>query len=136
MAIRITTALFSAALLIAACGKSEEKPTAQPVPEGAKTEGAAPATPAGAGPGAAVAAVNESAPNAVVEILEFSDFQCPFCSRVNPTLKELKTTYGDKLKVVQDKKKVDLAAVKVGAQVGVAGARDGEATTARLLRIG
>ncbi len=100
MAIRITTALFSAALLIAACGKSEEKPTAQPVPEGAKTEGAAPATPAGAGPGAAVAAVNESAPNAVVEILEFSDFQCPFCSRVNPTLKELKTTYGDKLKVV------------------------------------
>ncbi len=98
MAMRITTALFSAALLIAACGKSEEKPTAQPVPEGAKTEAAA--VPQGAGPGAAVAAVNESAPNGVVEILEFSDFQCPFCSRVNPTLKELKTTYGDKLKVV------------------------------------
>jgi len=116
MAMRITTALFSAALLFAACGKSEEKPTAQPVPEGAAdpsvkpAEGAArggteaapaapaPAAPAGAATGA-VAAAMEAAPNAVVEIIEFSDFQCPFCSRVNPTLKQLKTEYGDKIKV-------------------------------------
>ena len=45
-------------------------------------------------------------------------------------------TLGDKLKVVQDKKKVDASAVKAGAQVGVAGAKDGENTTARLIRIG
>lgn len=45
-------------------------------------------------------------------------------------------TLGDKLKVVQDKKKVEASAVKVGAAVGVAGAEDGTATTARLVVIG
>ena len=45
-------------------------------------------------------------------------------------------TLGDKLKVVQDKKKVEASAVKVGAAVGVAGAKDGAATTARLVVIG
>jgi len=104
MAMRITTALFSAALLMAACGKSDDKPGEQKVPEGGKGEGTAPApqvapaTPAGAASGAVAAALTP-APNAVVEIIEFSDFQCPFCSRVEPTLTELKTTYGDKLKV-------------------------------------
>ncbi len=38
--------------------------------------------------------------NAKVEILEFSEFQCPFCSRVNPTIKQILDTYGDKVKVV------------------------------------
>ena len=45
-------------------------------------------------------------------------------------------TIDDKVKVVQDRKKAETGAVKVGTQVGVAGARDGEATTARLVRIG
>lgn len=45
-------------------------------------------------------------------------------------------TLGDKLKVVQDKKKVEASAVKVGAAVGVAGAKDGTVTTARLVAIG
>ncbi|MCH2110002.1 MAG: thioredoxin domain-containing protein [Polyangiaceae bacterium] len=34
--------------------------------------------------------------NAPVTIVEFSDFQCPFCSRVLPTLKQIKSTYGPK----------------------------------------
>ncbi len=38
--------------------------------------------------------------NAKVEIIEFSEFQCPFCSRVIPTIKKIKETYGDKVKVV------------------------------------
>jgi protein-disulfide isomerase len=37
---------------------------------------------------------------APVTIVEFSDFHCPFCKRVVPTLKELETKYGDKVKLV------------------------------------
>jgi hypothetical protein len=41
-------------------------------------------------------------------------------------------TFGEKLRVVQDKKKVETAAIKQGAEVGVAGAKDGDKTVARL----
>ncbi len=37
---------------------------------------------------------------AKVTIVEWSDFQCPFCSRVVPTLKQIEDTYGDTVKVV------------------------------------
>lgn len=85
---RLTTVVMSAALL-AACGKGEEdKPAAEPA--AAVDKGAAEGAASGSG---------ETTGTAVVEIIEFSDFQCPFCSKVNPTLKELKTTYGDKLRV-------------------------------------
>jgi protein-disulfide isomerase len=39
-------------------------------------------------------------PNALVTIIEFSDFQCPFCSRVEPALKGLRDKFGDKIRLV------------------------------------
>lgn len=38
--------------------------------------------------------------NAKVTIVEFSDFECPYCSRVNPTLEQVTKTYGDKVRIV------------------------------------
>ena len=37
---------------------------------------------------------------AKIDIVEFSDFQCPFCKRVEPTIKRVKDEYGDDVRVV------------------------------------
>jgi protein-disulfide isomerase len=38
--------------------------------------------------------------NAPIELIEFSDFQCPFCLRANPTVKQVLSTYGNKIRFV------------------------------------
>jgi len=73
-----------------------------------KSAGTAPAPGPGAAPAPAarVTDINvagapmRGAKNAPITIVEFSDFQCPFCGRVEPTLKELEKQYGNKLKLV------------------------------------
>ena len=43
---------------------------------------------------------SKGAKNAIVTIVEFSDFQCPFCTRVKPALGQLMEKYGDKVRIV------------------------------------
>jgi protein-disulfide isomerase len=37
---------------------------------------------------------------APIQIVEFSDFQCPFCLRAHPTILQVLSTYGDKVRLV------------------------------------
>ncbi|MBC8132251.1 MAG: thioredoxin domain-containing protein, partial [Deltaproteobacteria bacterium] len=68
---------------------------------------AQPNQPAAKGPGAAAEVykvpVGDSATKGgkqpKVTIIEFSDFQCPFCSRVNPTLAQLQKDYGNDIQI-------------------------------------
>ena len=39
-------------------------------------------------------------PKAPVTIVEFSDFQCPFCVRARPTVKRVREAYGDRVRFV------------------------------------
>lgn len=38
--------------------------------------------------------------NAPVTIYQFSEFQCPFCARVEPTVDQIMATYGDKVRII------------------------------------
>ena len=41
----------------------------------------------------------KGAADGVVTIVEFSDFQCPFCSRVNPTIAQIVEEYPDQVRI-------------------------------------
>jgi len=43
---------------------------------------------------------SKGAADAPVEIIEFSDFQCPFCLRADPTVRQVLSTYGDRVRFV------------------------------------
>ena len=45
-------------------------------------------------------APSKGSAKARLAIVEFSDFQCPFCRRVNPTIQQIEKEYGDKVRVV------------------------------------
>jgi protein-disulfide isomerase len=48
--------------------------------------------------------------DAPVTIVEFTDFECPYCLRVQPTLERLKSTYGDKVRHVFKQLPLDMHA--------------------------
>jgi len=65
----------------------------------------APARLTGPDPDKVYAVNTEGAPvegpkSAAVTIVEFSDFQCPFCARVDPTVKQLQDVYKDNVQIV------------------------------------
>ncbi len=45
------------------------------------------------------AAPTKGPDGAAIQIVEFSDFQCPFCRRVGPTLAQIEEEYGDKVQL-------------------------------------
>jgi len=54
-------------------------------------------------PRAQVAAGNspaKGAANAPIELIEFADFQCPYCRAVSPTVTKILNTYGDRIRFV------------------------------------
>ncbi len=62
-------------------------------------------------------------PNAPVTVVEFSDFQCPYCVRVRPTVARVREAYGDKLRWVFRHFPLDLhdLAEKAGEAAACAG---------------
>lgn len=42
----------------------------------------------------------KGAPDAKITLVEFSDFECPYCSRFAPTLDQVMAKYGDRVKLV------------------------------------
>jgi protein-disulfide isomerase len=68
--------------------------------------------------------------DALVTVVVFSDFQCPFCARVEPTLRQLRAEYGRDLRIVwmnnplpfhRDAMPAAEAALEVFAQTGARG---------------
>ncbi|MFP6640447.1 MAG: DsbA family protein [Myxococcota bacterium] len=53
--------------------------------------------------------------NAPVTIVEFSDFQCPYCSRVVPTLKQIAAAYPEQVRIVYRHLPLDFHAQAKGA---------------------
>ena len=53
--------------------------------------------------------------HAPVTIVEFSDFQCPFCAKVVPTLKQIEEKYGERVRIVWKHLPLDIHRDAVGA---------------------
>jgi len=101
MTLRSSLLVLAAVALVAGCDK------AAPTPPGAGTP--APNTaPSGAKPAGDQnvfkVPLDDSAQRgskaALVTLVEFSDYQCPFCSRAHATVQQLEKDYGEKLRVV------------------------------------
>ncbi|MGM0575692.1 MAG: DsbA family protein [Myxococcota bacterium] len=93
------TVIVAAALMVGACKGGEEAPTEEQVApaeaegEKGKAEGAAAEEEAAEAGELAFPCKGAEPENTKVYIQEFSDFQCPFCGRVNPTIDKVMKEY-------------------------------------------
>ena len=62
--------------------------------------------------------------NAKVTIVEFSEFQCPYCTRAQATMKQIKETYGDDVNFVHENFVVHESALTASVAVECAGEQD------------
>ncbi len=131
----VIVALLVGGVIGFAVGNMFRGPAATPTanaPVAAAPSPNAPAKPAGAaGPDTTVYKVpvddspTKGPANALITLVEFSDYQCPFCSRAHNTVLELEKDYGSKMRVVMKQHPLDfharakpaaLAALAAGAQ--------------------
>jgi protein-disulfide isomerase len=64
---------------------------------------------------------------ALVTIIEWSDFECPFCSRVGPTIKQIEDTYGDKVRIAFKNQPLPMHPdAPLAAEAGLAAAEQGK----------
>src|SRR6188768_113809 len=105
---RVTTA-FSLVALIAGCNATpaaQQPPSGPSVPTVSGGTVQLPTSVGGTQPSSDALPIGSDDPvwgaaTAKVTLVEFSDLQCPFCSRVHPTIKSLQAKYGpDQLRVV------------------------------------
>ncbi|MCH7759289.1 thioredoxin domain-containing protein [Patescibacteria group bacterium] len=66
-------------------------------------------------------------PDAPITIVEYSDFECPFCGRFHPTVKQVLAEYGDQVRWVyrhfpldqiHSKARIEAAAVELANELG------------------
>jgi protein-disulfide isomerase len=61
---------------------------------------------------------------AAVTIVEFSDFECPFCGRVEPTLAQVQQAYGSKVRLVWKHQPLSIHANALPAALAAEAARE------------
>jgi protein-disulfide isomerase len=103
---RVIDEELTRAQALVAAGTPAEQVYAKVIEGGSTTQAQAPqAAPAPQAPSVRKVDVPADSPIrgpkfAPVTIVEWSDFQCPFCGRVMPTLKQVEDTYGDKVRII------------------------------------